>query len=304
MNVLSNTGSKILGCLLPGPQNWYLLTNLPCVHHLLFLSAWARPWNLVNTLSIMFPEPLSLGYDTAHCLVCWCEDSLLARACRQWPPRGDLLPHLDRCPCSLSCPSTLPHVSGQEAALTYCVSHRTLYVPSHSPGLHLTFLQPLSHMGCKNAHLCSWNMQTPLAPSLKHWKFLVCLEKKKEKKQLQSLIALTRICNFPKGRPRPPALLTLGQLSLYYACPQIISDHLWFTMASQVGIAASLNWLWCSWRDESNLSSGCQLTIKAAAVLGLMLVHLTVPKQSWRLQWLVPKRPSKTPCTSVYISLV
>ena len=61
---------KFFVCLLPQPQNWFLLTNLPCVHHLLFLSAYARPGNLLNTLSIVFPEPLSLGYDTAHCCVC------------------------------------------------------------------------------------------------------------------------------------------------------------------------------------------------------------------------------------------
>ena len=207
MNVLSNTGSEILGCLLPQPQNWYLLTNLPCVHHLLFLSAWARPGNLVNTLSIMFPEPLSLGYDTAHCLVCWCEDSLLARACRQWPPRGDLLPHLDRCPCSLSCPSTLPHVSGQEAALTYCVSHRTLYVPSHSPGLHLTFLQPLSNMGCKNAHLCSCNTTCSISETLK---FFSVLGKKKKKKAASESHSPDKNMQFSQGQAASTSLAHFG----------------------------------------------------------------------------------------------
>ena len=65
-------------------------------------------------------------------------------------------------------------------------------------------------------------------------------------------------------------------MSSDYQWPPVV--HHGFT---KVGIASSLNWLWCSWRDgvmRVNLSSGHQLTIKATAVLGLMQVHLTVPK--------------------------
>ena len=234
---------------------------------------------------------LSVGVKTAYLLGRVGSDHLEVTSFRTWTAAPALCPARPLCPMCLDKKQRWPTVCHTALSMSLLILLASIS-PSCNPSATWDVKMPI----CVPV--------TPLAPSLKHWNFLVCLEKKRKKKQLQSLIALTRICNFPKGRPRPPALLTLGQLSLYYACPQIISDHLWFTMASQVGIEVSLNWLWCSWRDESNLSSGRQLTIKATAVLGLMQVHLTVPKQSWRLQWLVPKRPSKTPCTSVYISLV
>ena len=89
-------------------QRWcgFLLTktNLPYVHYILFLSAYARSGNLLNTLSTVFPESIRLGYDSAHCHVCSCEDSLPAGTCRQWPASGDLLPLLKCCPSSLPWP--------------------------------------------------------------------------------------------------------------------------------------------------------------------------------------------------------
>ena len=135
INILSNPGLKVL-CIsvTPAVELVSLDQKQITIHHLLFLSAYSRPGNLLNTLSILFPEPLSLGYDTAHCRVCWCEDSLPAGTCMQWPPSGDRLPHLELCP-SL-CPA---HVSAQEASLIYCVSPQHPIHPSSlsSPPPHL-----------------------------------------------------------------------------------------------------------------------------------------------------------------------
>ena len=53
------------------------------IHNLVFLHAYIGPGNLLNTLIAVFPLPISLGYDRAHGLVCWCEDILPAGKCRQ-----------------------------------------------------------------------------------------------------------------------------------------------------------------------------------------------------------------------------
>lgn len=83
----------------PG-QNQFTIPNL------VFLHDYVGPGNLLNTILIdMFSLPLSLGYDRAHGLVCWCEDILPAGKCRQWPPSGELRPHLKGRPSSLHCPA-------------------------------------------------------------------------------------------------------------------------------------------------------------------------------------------------------
>lgn len=61
----------------------------------------------------VLPLPLSLGYDM----------SIGVKTVHRLGSAGsELRPHLEGCPSSLPRPSTLSHVSGQEAALTYCVS--------------------------------------------------------------------------------------------------------------------------------------------------------------------------------------
>ena len=84
INILSNPGLKVL-CIsvTPAVELVSLDQKQITIHHLLFLSAYSRPGHLLKTLRILFPEPLRLGYDTAHCRVCWCEDSLPAGTCRQ-----------------------------------------------------------------------------------------------------------------------------------------------------------------------------------------------------------------------------
>ena len=142
--MLSNTGSKVL-CVSVTPamklvsldQNQPTLCSLPSVPYCPHQARQA-----FEHFKCCVPKPLSLGYDIAHCHVCWYEDSLLDGTCRQWPPRGDLLPHLALWPSSLLCPSTLPHVSRQEASLTYCMSPRhplcpfsLSWPPSHLPAI-------------------------------------------------------------------------------------------------------------------------------------------------------------------------
>ena len=77
----------------------------------------------------VLPLPLNLGYDM----------SVGVKTVHQLGSAGsELRPRLEGCPSSLPRPSTLPHVYGQEAALTYCVSHLNClrpfclsWLPSH-----------------------------------------------------------------------------------------------------------------------------------------------------------------------------
>ena len=229
INILSNPGLKVL-CIsvTPAVELVSLDQKQITIHHLLFLSAYSRPGHLLKTLRILFPEPLRLGYDTAHCRVCWCEDTLPAGTCRQWPPSGDRLPHLELCPVSLPCP---------------CVCTRSISdLPCVPSTPYTSILSLLASISPSCNYLATWNVRLPISDpeACKHHCSMsetlktvsVLGEEKKQPKQLQSLRALTRIWNFPKATPCPLALLRLRQLKSDYACPQIISDLLWLAMAS------------------------------------------------------------------------
>ena len=118
------------------------------IHNLVFLHAYTGPGNLLNTLIAVFPLPLILGHGRTHGLVCWCEDILPAGKCRQWPPRGELRPHLKGCPSSLPCLLSTLCLDKKQLWPTACHLY-TLYIHSLSwPPAHL--LTITQHDGRKN----------------------------------------------------------------------------------------------------------------------------------------------------------
>lgn len=139
---------KFLMSVTPATKLWYLLTNLPCVGHLhlsrlgqaqqscehfKYCVSWA-PQSGVWHSSL----PLSVGATTACLLGRVGSDHPEVTSFHTWTAAPAFCPAHPLCPMCLDKKQLWPLTESHTC---------TLYVPSHSPGLHLTFLQLLSNMG-------------------------------------------------------------------------------------------------------------------------------------------------------------